>query len=106
MKKFDAINELEASVKATIRAVTSAGANYDLLNVLFEQPYCRIANVVERCGVSRPTATSWLNALEQVGVLESVRVGRDRLFINTAYVDVLTRDEGIEPRASAGPTLF
>ena len=91
--KIDGVSDLQAEVMTAIRTVTRAGANADLLAVLFEQPYSRIANVVERCHVSRPTATSWLNALVAAGVLDDVRVGRERLFINTAFFDLLVRDE-------------
>lgn len=39
--------------------LTTAGANADLLDVVFEQPYSRISSVTHKCGVSRPTATKW-----------------------------------------------
>ncbi|MFD4421701.1 Fic family protein [Agromyces sp. NPDC058484] len=90
--KIDAISELQQSVTRAIRN-TKAGANADLLAVLFEQPYSRISNVMDRCDVSRPTAASWLNALIDAGILFDVRVGRERQFINSAFVDLLMRDE-------------
>ncbi|MDO9397747.1 MAG: Fic family protein [Herbiconiux sp.] len=104
--KIDAIHGLELEVQAIIRSSTTAGANADLLAVLFEQPYCRIGVVMARCGVSRPTATTWLRALAEVGVLVSVRSGRERLFVNARFVEVLTRDEGVEPRRAGEATLF
>ncbi|MFB2579866.1 Fic family protein [Herbiconiux sp. P15] len=106
VQKIDAISRLEQRVKEAIRDVTSAGANSDLLTVLFEQPYCRIATVIAACGVSRPTATGWLNALVEAGVLDDAKVGRDRLFINSAFLEVLTRDEGIGPARTGEPMLF
>lgn len=63
----------------------------------------RIANVVERCGVSRPTATKWLNDLVAEGVLIDVRSGRERIFINTQFFDLLLRAEAAPPLE---PTLF
>lgn len=65
----------------------------NFLAVLFEQPYCRIRNVIDRCGVSRPTATSWLDQLVEAGILRSQKVGRDRLFLNHRFLDVLIQDE-------------
>jgi Fic family protein len=104
VRKIDAILELQEQTRLVIRAVTTGGVNADLLAVLFEQPYCRIANVMEKCGVSRPTATGWLNALVGAGVLQDVKVGRERLFINMGFFDVLRRDEAeVSP---AEPTLF
>jgi len=100
--KIDQIPRLQENMLAEIRAVTS-GANADLLAVLFEQPYCRISNVVQRCGVSRPTATNWLNALVREGALVDVKAGRERIFINTAFFELLMRPESAPERE---PTLF
>jgi Fic family protein len=68
-----------------------------------ENPYARIADVVERCHVSRPTATSWLNALVAAGALDDVKLGRERLFINVRFMRLLAVDE---PVPSAEDTLF
>ena len=100
--KIDQIQTLQDDVLLKIKRVTG-GADADLLAVLFEQPYSRIANVVQRCGVSRPTATKWLNDLVAEQVLDDVRVGRDRLFINTKFFDLLLRPEEAPPREE---TLF
>ena len=104
VEKIDAIHEIEAATLEIIRAVTTGGANADLLSVLFEQPYCRIASVMTRCKVSRPTATGWLNSLVEAGTLIDVRVGRERLFVNTSFFDLLVRPDTSTPRAE--PTLF
>lgn len=105
LAKIDRIQELQRAVKEEIRSLTGAGANSDLLGVLFEQPYCRIGNVVERCGVSRPTATKWLNELVEAGSLIDLRLGRERLFINQRFLDILAGADAV-PESSADPTLF
>lgn len=105
LRKIDEIQDLQDRVRQEIRDLTTAGSNSDLLNVLFENPYCRIANVIERCHVSRPTATSWLNALVEGGVLMSLKVGRDRLFINARFFEVLARYEPLD-QEQGPPTLF
>jgi hypothetical protein len=92
-------------VREEIRSLTTAGSNSDLLDVLFENPYSRIANVMRRCGVSRPTATGWLNSLVEGGTLDRYRGGRDRIAINTRFFDILARDEPLDER-STPPTLF
>ncbi|MGV9710973.1 Fic family protein [Gordonia sp. NPDC003424] len=93
LRKITAIRDLQESFAHRARAATRGGSDAELLNVLFEQPYCRISVVVERCGVSRPTATAWLTALSAAGLLDDVKVGRDRLFINRALLDTLSRRE-------------
>ena len=100
--KIDQIQALQDEALSTIREATSA-ANADLLAVLFEQPYCRISNVVEGCRVSRPTATNWLNALVREGVLVDVKAGRERIFINSKFFQLLMRPE-VAPEPE--PTLF
>lgn len=93
LQKIDRIQELQERFRSVIKASTSAGSNADLLDVLFENPYARINQVVERCSVSRPTATTWLNSLVAQGVLFDFKVGRERLFVNTELMQILASDE-------------
>jgi Fic family protein len=107
IQKIDAIGALQQSTMERMREAMTGGINADLLLVLFEQPYCRISTVVARCHVSRPTATSWLNTLVSAGVLIDIKIGRERLFINNKYLDLLMRDEAIPPVSRpAQPELF
>ncbi len=93
LRKIDAIRSLQEDFGRRARAASRGGANADFQSILFEQPYCRISTVVERCGVSRPTAAAWLNALADHGMLQTVKVGRDRLFINREFLQLLVRPE-------------
>lgn len=104
LSKIDRIQGLQETMRAEIKQHTRAGSNADLLDVLFENPYARIADVVERCGVSRPTATAWLNALVGQGALADVKMGRDRLFINARFMRILSSDDVLPPRED--DTLF
>lgn len=92
-RKIDAIRDCQMDIAERARAATPGGRDARFLDVLFEQPYCRIGTVVERCDVSRQTASSWLHALAAAGLLEDVKVGRERLFVNHEFLDVLTRSE-------------
>ncbi|GAB3551684.1 Fic family protein [Arthrobacter tumbae] len=98
LKKIDAVQHLQGVLKHEIGAAISGGGHVGLLDVLFEQPYCRISNVREACGVSRPTATNWLKELTRAGVLTDVRVGRELIFINTRFMDLLVRDDVTDDR--------
>ncbi|MDI9894316.1 Fic family protein [Rhodococcus sp. IEGM 1381] len=94
LRKIEAIRALQDDFSVRARAVTRGGADSEFQSVLFEQPYCRINTVIARCGVSRPTATGWLNALVEAGLLQESKVGRDRLFINREFLRLLVRTEG------------
>jgi Fic family protein len=93
LRKIEAIRLLQDDFALRARAASKGGADSEFQSVLFEQPYCRIQTVVNRCGVSRPTATSWLGALVDAGLLQDRKVGRDRLFINREFLQLLVRSE-------------
>ncbi|WP_345188216.1 Fic family protein, partial [Microbacterium panaciterrae] len=105
LQKIDRIQDLQERFRGVIKTSTSAGSNSDLLDVLFENPYARINQVVERCSVSRPTATSWLNALVAQGVLFDFKIGRERLFVNTDLMQILASDEEM-PLSAESERLF
>ena len=103
LRKIDAIRDLQTVMKREIGSAITGGGHVGLLDVLFEQPYCRIANVMEACHVSRPTATNWLKNLLAAGVLSDFRAGRERIFINTRFMDLLINDNEV---SETQPQLF
>src|SRR5690606_20318820 len=52
----DNIDKVQERLLDHVRQVVGS-ANGDLLAVLMEQPYARVRDVIDRCGVSRPTAS-------------------------------------------------
>jgi Fic family protein len=67
--------------------------SYELLTVIFEQPYCRIKNLVETDIAKRQTASEYLKQLSRIGVLKEVRAGKEKLFIHPKLVTLMTQDE-------------
>ena len=61
----------------------------ELVQLLFEKPYCQIGHVVERLSVSRPTASKVLEALVRKNVLTSFVSGKEKFFVNTRMLEVL-----------------
>ena len=92
-RKIGAIRTCQEAIAERARAATPGGRDAQFLAVLFEQPYCRINTVADRCAVSRQTASSWLHTLVEAGLLRDVKVGRELLFVNHELLDVLTRPE-------------
>jgi Fic family protein len=62
----------------------------ELVDVIFEQPYCRIANLVDAGIAKRQTASEYLARLADIGILSPIQVGREKLFIHRALLDVLS----------------
>lgn len=54
----------------------------ELMERLFELPYCRIGDLVKRGIAKRQTAAKYLDELERIGLLISEQKGRDKLFLN------------------------
>lgn len=67
----------------------------ELVELLFEQPYCRIANVVDAGLAKRQTASVYLKRLADIGVLREIRSGRESLFVHPKYLELLTGDENV-----------
>jgi Fic family protein len=60
--------------------------------VVFEQPYCRITNVVDNGIAKRQTASEYLKKLASIGVLEERKVGRERLFLHPKLLTLVTQE--------------
>jgi Fic family protein len=68
---------------------------WELVELLFKQPYCRIANVVDAGLAKRQTASVYLKSLADIGVLRELNAGRESLFVHPKYIELLTGDENV-----------
>jgi len=65
----------------------------ELLEILFTQPYCRIANLVDSGICKRQTASSYLKELIRIGILKEEKVGREKIFLHQAFLKLLQESE-------------
>ena len=65
------------------------GTLANLIELVFQQPYCRIASVVEAGIAERKTASLYLQQLERIGVLAAEKRGRGIIYRHTALLEVL-----------------
>lgn len=72
-----------------VRAETPKIYKKELVELLFEQPYSKIEFVVEKLHVERKAASRYLRELENIGILESQKIGREILYINRELVEIL-----------------
>lgn len=63
----------------------------ELLYSLFYEVYARINYIENRCGVTRQTATTYLNSLVDNGLLEYEKVGRESIYKNTRLINLLKK---------------
>ena len=64
----------------------------ELVDVIFEQPYCRIGNLVDKGIAQRQAASRYLHDLAALGVLREMPFGKEKLFIHPKLMQLLSRD--------------
>ena len=65
----------------------------DLLNNLFKHPYTKIEFIENDLGVSRITASKYLNQLANDGLLKKEKLGTGNYYINVKLIELLTLKE-------------
>lgn len=99
---LDAVIETSKMTSRTIRQIDEAVLltkremrdrfkfyNRDLVEALFLYPYTRIQHLQNHLGISRPTATSYLNKLSEAGFLRKLTVGHNVYFVNVRLFEIL-----------------
>ena len=64
----------------------------ELVDVIFEQPYCRIGNLVDKKIGKRQAASRYLKELVALGVLREMTYGKEKLFIHPKLMQLISRD--------------
>lgn len=75
----------------------------DLINNLFTHPYTKIEFVQRDLGVSRVTATKYLDALAEGGFVRKQKIGRGNYYINLALNAVLQPAPARAPQPQGAP---
>jgi len=65
----------------------------EFIDVLFNQPYCRIQDVVEAGIAKRQSASVYLKELVDYGILAEEKIGREKLFVHKRYLNLLLNED-------------
>ena len=68
---------------------------WELVELLFKQPYCRIQNLVDAGIAKRQTASVYLKQLSEIGILKDIKSGRENIFVHPKYIELLTGEENV-----------
>ena len=89
-RKIHAIRDLLGETGARMRRDLPKIYSRELAEVIFVNPYCRIADVVSAGIAKRQAAAVYLKALVDAGILAEMKAGRENLYINPALLELLT----------------
>jgi len=84
------IKSLMQQYKVQLRKEQSRMYSQDLLNNIFRHPYTKIDFVMQELSVSRPTATTYLNTLTEMGMLTQHKIGRSYYYVNDKLISLLS----------------
>lgn len=91
--KIAAIRKLAEQTTKYVHVHLSKIYSRELVDIIFEQPYCRISNLVNAKLAGRQAASRYLKALTGIGVLREQAAGKDKLFVHTKLLALLKQDD-------------
>ena len=94
-EKIKAIRELMEHTAEFVQSKMPKTYTWELVELLFKQPYCRIGNLVEAGIAKRQTASVYLKQLCDAGILKEVKSGRENIFVHPKYIELLTGEENV-----------
>ena len=93
--KIKAIRELMEHTAQYVQYKLPKTYSWELVELLFKQPYCRIGNLVDAGIAKRQTASVYLKQLCDAGVLREIKSGRENIFVHPKYIELLTGEENV-----------
>ncbi len=63
----------------------------ELIELLFRQPYTKVQFLVSSGIAKRQTAAEYLKELEKIRVLQSLRIGKEKLYLNVKLYELLSQ---------------
>jgi Fic family protein len=93
--KIKSIRELMEHTGKFVQSRLPKTYSWELVEMLFRQPYCRISNLVDNGIAKRQTASIYLRQLCDIGVLRELKSGRENIFVHPKYIELLTGEENV-----------
>lgn len=90
LEKINSINRLmHETIVFAKKQLPARVYSKELIELLFEQPYCKVKYLVDKGIAKRQTAAEYLNELEAIGILKSQKVGVENLYLNVKLFELL-----------------
>lgn len=91
IKLVEAIQSLMDKTKSKIETELPKVYSKDLLEIIFSYPYTKIEFLVNKLGIHRDTASKHLKELEKIGILQTIKLGKTKFFVNVELFDMLKK---------------
>jgi Fic family protein len=89
-QKIIAIRDLADHTATYVREQLPKIYSRELVDTIFQQPFCRISNLVDAGIAKRQTASEYLKQLVEIGVLVERKAGRERLYIQPKLIQLVS----------------
>ncbi len=89
--QIKAIQKLFISTQEKVKKEAPKAYDKELIEILFEHPYCKTEILTTRLKISRITASKYLKQLEAIGILKSKQVWKETLYINAKLFELLKK---------------
>lgn len=86
-----AIRDLMSTYSDEVRVATPKVYSKELVELLFHRPYCKIQFLVDAGVAKRQTASKYLQELADAGLLNVLTVGREKLYVNSKFMKLLSK---------------
>jgi Fic family protein len=91
LRQVISINKLLEKTKDKVQKRLPKMYSIELVELLFEQPYCKSEFLENRLSISRITAAKYLKELEKIKVLKSQKAWKETLYVNTELFELLRK---------------
>lgn len=85
------MQKLMQDTKKTIKEKLPKIYSKDLLEILFSHPYTKIEFLVDNLKITRKTASKYLNEIENINIVRSVKIKNSKYFINIQLFELLRK---------------
>lgn len=91
LRHITAIRDMMSSYAEEVRAASPKVYSKELVELLFHRPYCKIQFLVDADIAQRQTASKYLQELADRGFLSPSTVGREKLYVNSRFMKLLSK---------------
>jgi Fic family protein len=92
LRKIETVRQLSEHTNDYIKQELPKIYSRELVDKIFEQPYCRIQTLVDANIAQRQTASGYLKKLTEIGVLTEIIAGKEKLFLHSKLLELMTTD--------------